>query len=88
MVAVLLRKLAALSLDDLQSVQATLATFTHKDWQDFIDFQTKKRQQPHTADDIVITCDVCADQSYWDNNGGKVAQWLACGPLGLGCTNF
>jgi hypothetical protein len=45
-------------------------------------------QKPETTDDIIITCAVCADDSYWQQNFGplwQAAQWWYCGPFGLGC---
>ena len=38
--------------------------------------------------DIVITCAVCADQAWWEENYGpfwQAAHWWYCGPLGLNC---
>ena len=40
--------------------------------------------------DIVITCAVCADQAWWEENYGmfwEAARWWYCGPLGLNCSS-
>lgn len=71
---------------DFHALMSTFNTeFTDKDWAEFLGYLHRRRQTRTSADDIVITCDVCCDDTYWAANGGPVARWFACGPLGLGC---
>jgi hypothetical protein len=47
-------------------------------------------QEPSPADDIVITCAICADAQWWIDNFGPLADaahWLYCGVFGLDCPN-
>lgn len=68
---------------------AAISAFSHfseQEWAEFrIYLQRRRIGPPSPADDIVVTCDVCCDDTYWAANGGPIARWLACGPLGLGC---
>lgn len=74
-------------MQDFHALIATFTTeFTDKDWAEFLGYLHRRRQTHVPADDIVITCDVCCnDPDYWAQNGGRIAQWFACGPLGLDC---
>lgn len=50
-----------------------------------------EEKAPRPADDVVVTCDLCANTQWWQDNFGSVwqaAQWFYCGPLGLGCSNI
>lgn len=70
----------------LRQTLAHLATFSAEDWAIFHAYLHRLRETPSTSDDIVVTCDVCCnDPDYWAANGGAIAQWFACGVLGLDC---
>lgn len=48
---------------------------------------------PREADngDPDITCELCADESWWQQNfgsGWEWARWWYCGPFGLDCPNI
>jgi len=38
--------------------------------------------------DVIITCELCRDDAWWQENYGSLwqaAQWWHCGPFGLDC---
>ena len=76
-------------MPDFHAVITHLRAFSDEDWALFRAYLHRRTiTGPTPADDIVITCDVCADDAYWRDNGGPIARWFACGPLGLGCPGF
>ena len=46
------------------------------------------RYRDDTRGDILITCELCRDDAWWQANYGalwQAAQWWHCGPFGLDC---